>query len=244
MNRKIWDLKEFDKVNLPTVVKTVSNKFAEFNGTRVLDMPIYMPGQGWAVPNIVSNFTDLIDAAVKHEIDNYGDFQDTHYVYITVDQKMVKAGKTGRRPGAHSDAYVEQRGAQLDITDKNIDALKDMDVEEVSHTYIAYDCLPTEFFNAAFPLTTGDDKESLKTFDAIADASGVITYPINTLLMMTPFVVHRCAICPEDTLRTFVKISISTKKYARTGNTRNDAFTYDWEMTARSPHERNDPWSK
>lgn len=239
--RKRWNIDEFAKVNLPEVIGTVDPAaFAKFNGTRVLDMPIHMPGQGWAIPAYLSQFLDVI-SLVRESEERYGGL-DNHYVYITVDQKVVTAGKTGRRAGAHSDAYIEVAGAQIDLTHESAEDIAKED-GEVSNTYVIYDKFATEFFAVPFPLTDASCKGSMKTFDAIADANVPITYEPFTLLKMDSYVVHRCSICTETTERTFVKVSVSRKRYARKGNTVNEAFIYDWEMTVRSPSARNDPWA-
>lgn len=242
MPRKQWDIAEFNKVNLPDIVGEVQpDAFPIFRGVRCLDMPLYMPKQGWKIPQEIADFTPIVDMIRAHE-SRYGDFEADHYVYITIDQKTVAAGKTRRRSGAHSDAYIETHNAQLDITLENADYIAKQ-AGEVSHTYIVYDCLPTEFFKAKFPLVKTDCTSSLQTFDAIAEKSVVVTYPPYTVLKLDPYVVHRCSVCEKATERTFVKVSISRKKYARQGNTINPLFQYNWLMTKRSPHERNHPWA-
>lgn len=240
--RRPWNVQLFNQVNLPEVIGTVNaDSFSEQNNIRVLDMPIYMPGQGWAIPGEITQFLETIRLAVMSER-RYGHFEKDHYVYITVDQKVVREGKTSRRAGAHSDAYIEFANQQIDITDKHADVVA-QEHGEVSHTYIIYDSVPTEFFNAPFPLVDSSDAGSLKTFDEIAATAPIVTYPTHTLLRLDPYVVHRCAVVPKDHYRTFVKVSISKKKYARQGNTINPEFKYDWTMGVRSPSERNTPWN-
>jgi len=239
--RKSWDVSEFAKVNLPEVVGKVNPAtFSQFNGIRVLDLPIHMPGQGWAIPKEIAQFIEPIRLAMQCE-ESFGEL-DEHYVYITVDQKVVQEGKTGRRSGAHSDAYIETKGAQVDLTLETADVIAEEE-GEISHTYVIYDKLPTEFFNVPFPLTDTSCEGSLRTFDELVGASEAVTYEPFTLLRMDPFVVHRSAVCTETSKRTFVKISVSRKQYARKGNTVNKAFNYDWELSARSPSERNHPWA-
>lgn len=240
--RKKWNINNFNQVNLPELVGNVDpQKFSEFNRIRVLDLPLFMPNQGWKIPeNIQNQFGDMIKKVSDHE-QQFGDFEKNHYVYITVDQKIVQCGKTGRRAGAHSDAYIEQANQQLDITTENAEYISN-EIGEVTHTYITTDCFPTEFFLSCFPLVKTSCDESLKTFDEIAEKSPIVTYPLYTILRLDPFMVHRCAIATETRERTFVKISISKKRYARKGNTINPQFVYDWDMKARSPENRNHPW--
>lgn len=140
MKRKIWDINEFNKINLPEIVGFVDPKSIPFNKTRILDMPIYMPDQGWSIPSKIVPFLDIILQSISFE-KKYGYFD--HYVYITIDQKQVLKGNTGRRAGAHSDAYLEHTNQQYDITTENVNIIKDCGVE-TSHTYIWASSIPTE----------------------------------------------------------------------------------------------------
>lgn len=242
-SRKLWHVNEFNKINLPDVVGVLSHTscFSENNGVRVLDLPIFMPGQGWRIPdNICKQFIEPILMAVAHEL-QYGDLKE-HYVYVTIDQKYVEAGNTGRRAGAHSDAYIERVGEQVDVTTENADIIAKQ-MGEVSHTYIVADVIPTEFFEAAFPITDTKCDGVLKTFDDIAATAPVKTYAPYTLLKLDPFVVHRAAICQENTQRTFMKVSISRHQYNRSGNTQNPMFVYDWPEVQRNKDSRNHPFT-
>lgn len=242
MKRKTWDIREFDKTNLPEIVPAYVDpkEFSEFRGIRVLDLPLHMPGQGWKIPGYLEQFTSLITAIESNE-KSYGGI-DAKYIYITVDQKTVLEGKTGRRAGAHSDAYIEVHGQQIDVTSEHYDVIANQN-GEVCHTYICYDCVPTEFFLDKFPLVDTSHYGSLKTFDDIANASkDIITYPVYHLLKLDPYVVHRCAIVPETCTRTFVKISVSSRQYSRADNTRNPMFNYSCSMNVRSPDIRNSPF--
>lgn len=242
MKRPVWNIDEFDRVNLPLALAYHEIAFDPSNDPiRVLDMPIHMPSQGWKIPDFLTPLEPLILSMRNMEAE-YDGFEN-HFVYITVDQKMVYPGKTGRRPGAHSDAYIESNRQQVDVIAENVDVIT-QEKDTISHTYVWADCIPTEFFRSRFPLIDGSCNGSLKTFNEIADNASVRTYPNNMLLMLTPYVVHRSAVYegPDPIFRTFVKMSVSKKRYARKGNTLNPAFDYDWLMAARSPNERNHPW--
>ena len=242
-SRKLWDLREFNKINLPEIIDTISEKriFSHQNSIRILDMPLHMPGQGWHIHKEVMQFLEILDKAFLAEC-QYDGHIDNLYCYITVDQKQVLDGKTQRRPGAHADAYIEAYGVQVDVIPENIESLRQQH-GEVSHTYICYDVLPTEFFLDKFPLYSPKCEDTLSAFDVIAANAPIYTYPAYTILRLDPYVVHRCAIAKFDTPRTFVKISFSTKKYNRAGNTINDLFDYNWEMVPRGS-TRNHPWAE
>ena len=238
MNRKQWNIQEFNKQNLPTVIGKVDSLFSCRENIRVLDLPIYMHDQGWRIPDYLNQFNEIIDMVTTEE-EKYG--LDNHYVYITVDQKLVKCGNTGRRKGAHSDAFMMVNNKQIDITSEH-GKIVEQESGEVSHTYVVYDCLPTEFFTMPFPIVNTDCSSVMETFDEIADNSSIVQYPNHTLLRLDPYVVHRSTVAETDTYRTFVKVSVSNKKYARMGNTYNDWFDYDWTMKERNNNERNHPW--
>lgn len=245
IKRNTWDVEQFNKINLPDVVFEVDNKrdFSNHgNGrVRVLDLPILMPMKGIRIPdNIPKVFADIARRVIDIEQEMYGDM-DNMYVYITIDQKIVQEGKTGRRSGAHSDAYIERDNRQIDVTEESYDVVA-KENGYATNTYVVSDCLPTEFFKACFPLEDVSCNASLQTFDEIAENSEKITYPNFNVLRLTPYVVHRAAMCHETTERTFMKISISDKKYAREGNTKNDLFDYNWEYKPRSD-VRNHPWN-
>jgi hypothetical protein len=89
-----------------------------------------------------------------------------------------------------------------------------------------------------------DCESSLKTFDEIANSSEVVTYPSYHILKLDPYVVHRSAVCKESGYRTFMKVSVSRKRYARDGNTYNNLFFYDdqWAFKKRYTEDRNHPW--
>ena len=241
--RENWDIEKFNRINLPEVVGLIQDPkgFSKNNGIRVLDMPVKMVGTNLRFPkNIKKTYQDIVRQAIEKEVMDHGSIDD-FYVYITIDQKMVKKGKTGRRAGAHSDGYIERENKQIDITENAYDIVS-TEKGEVSHTYIVHSNTPTEFFNAKFPILDSSCEGSMKTFDSIAQESEIISYNNFTLLKMTPFVVHRCGIVKEDGPRTFMKISISRKKYAREGNTKNELFHYNWNYKERSLTNRNHPW--
>lgn len=243
MKREQWDINRFDTINLPAVIMRVEDteSFSDMTQpVRVLDLPVYMPKQGLRIPDYIKPvFQDIIKHIISHEDNCYGDMDD-HYVYVTLDQKVVPKGKTGRREGAHSDAYIEREGEQIDITENSGDVVKNEE-GDISNTYIVYDCLPTEFFTEKFPLNDTTCEGSLKTFDEISNSATPVKFPPYYVLKLTPYVVHRASVCQETTERTFMNVSVSKKQYRREGNTINPLFDYDWEYTPRSD-ARNHPW--
>lgn len=217
----------------------VFNAFNAFNTCNVLDMPIRLARDGTiALPMYLEQYRPIVDRVIEHE--SWFADNNEHNMYITVDTRDARPNKTQRRPGAHLDAYVPQPDAD----------------ETITHTYIAYSALPTEFFPEPFTIDrTLSCDQLLASFDSQLDARAKARnctvsnlahrYPPNLLLMLTPMVLHRAAINSTDqpVRRTFVKISVSKKKYNREGNTRNVLLDYDWVMAPRSTYSRNHPFT-
>ena len=100
--RKQWNIDFFKAKNLPVIVGTLqkpqlfSSKYKN-HGLRFLDLPIHMPDQGWQIPKELEQFKEVIKMAVDHERLCLPDFEKNHYVYLTVDQGVVKPQTSQRR---------------------------------------------------------------------------------------------------------------------------------------------------
>src|SRR3989344_3102009 len=244
-NEETWDIRRFSEGNhLPVKLGDIANRteFSEQCGIRVLDMPIYIPGQGWAIPENLSQFKEAIEMAAIHEAVVNPDIDD-YYVYITVDQKTVVPGKTQRRAGWHSDAYItDETGRQLDVKAENAVDIKRQDGRLVDRTYIASDGLPTWFLPGPFPIE-GDPQDCdqvLNNFDKMAEGQEPITYPSYMLSVLDPYDVHTSApnLTGEEVKRTFIKISFSKQIYNREVNTRNPLLEYNWVMVSADKSKR------
>lgn len=249
MKKPLWDPYEFERIHEPTMIGNFSflRDVIEENQIRVLDMPIKFPNSYLELPKEVVVFKPIIEAAVTHERRVNDDF-DSHYVYITIDQRPVGPGATQRREGWHSDMFFQDRsGGQIDVLAENAAFLKQKTCR-IDHTYIMASRLTTEFAKIAFPLEESNCDAIEHAWDIIGRAAQLsgLTYSFKPfdLLTLTPYVVHASPTNKRDTEidRTFVKISISEKKFNRLGNTHNDLFDYSWEMVPRSD-TRNHPWA-
>lgn len=229
--RKYWNIDYYNDKNLPVIVGTLndtqsfSSRYRE-QGLRFLDLPIYMPGQGWRIPTELEQLKQVIKMAVDHERLCMPDFEKNHYVYITVDQGWVEPHTSQRRAGWHGDSY------------RKIDSHKTPSHTLVDHVYVVCDACPTLFLEGPFPLdgVNPEDVDAVqKKFADLAKDKKRITYPSYTLLRLDPYCVHDAGInTGNDRLyRTFVKISFSKTKYAHLGNAHNNLFTYDWPMVPR-----------
>lgn len=250
MKKPLWDPDEFDFVQNARdlgVFKNMPESGFDGQPIRILDMPIKFPGEPFRLPDEIGDFWPLVEAAWKNEKLVNSDWA-THYVYITIDQRPVKPNSTQRRGGWHSDMFFQNRsGQQIDVTADNAAFLKEARCR-IDNTYIWTNRLPTRFANIAFPLSNGKCEQIEGAWDIIGDAaekSGLAySFAPNTLLWLTPYVVHASPVNNKDyeVNRTFVKIAISEKKFNRLGNTHNGLFKYSWRMIPRSS-SRNHPWA-
>lgn len=154
------------------------------------------------------------------ELLGFVEYDDDDYVYLTVKHMIHQAGCPVNRPGWHSDGFGTD-----DIN------------------YVWYDGHPTEFMVGDFGDVPDDDKESLDYFTIHGDVGELKRYPVNTLIKMDQYVIHRVSEKPFTGTRCFVKISVSKNKYDLQGNSHNYLFNYDWDMKPRKV-TRNQPSSE
>jgi hypothetical protein len=138
------------------------------------------------------------------------------YAYLTAKHTFLPAGVNQNRPGWHSDGFMTD-----DIN------------------YVWCDQLPTVYNSSPFCLTL-DDEISMLDMEHQAQPRLSKQFPLNTLLRLDQFCIHRCAEVPVPTLRTFVKVSISCDRYDLLGNSHNHLLEYHWPMRERALH-RNVP---
>lgn len=163
-------------------------------------------------------FDQLVGAVCCDFIGTFGlDRYVNSYVYLTAKHMYQKTGCSFNRPGWHSDGFMTD-----DIN------------------YIWYDKDPTIFNSSPFYLAM-DDEVSLSQMEVQAKPDNNVVYPINTLLRLNQFNIHRVGAITEG-IRTFVKISISKDRYDLIGNAQNYMLKYNWEMHPRKI-QRNIPQS-
>lgn len=135
------------------------------------------------------------------------------YVYLTVKCMFQLPGCSFNREGWHSDGFM---------------------TDDVN--YIWSDNNPTEFHSGPFTLTQHHEI-SLKEMECLD--SGHFG-PAGELLRLDQFNIHRVAVIPEPTMRTFFKLSISKDQYNLIGNSHNHLLNYSWELKDREA-ARNHP---
>jgi hypothetical protein len=157
------------------------------------------------------------DVAVDVKYRNIKDDLEDKYVYLTAKHFYVDNASAANREGWHSDGFMSD-----DIN------------------YIWYSDMPTQFCEQEFWLSHGHSKSMLE-MEQQALLENIVEYPCGYLLRVDEKVIHR--VNPDSNfkgVRTFVKVSISDKKYNLKGNAHNYLFDYDWDMVERGD-SRNDP---
>jgi len=178
--------------------------------------PIKLPYGHGAVPENLLQYRPLIEAV---HADCYDRWEES-FIYVTAKTLHVSSGAPGNRPGWHSDGFLTD--------DLN---------------YIWCDANPTVFYEGDRLHSFAEDHNaSLTEMDVICDqASGSWKrYPVKHLLRLDQTVLHKVDDRIAPGVRTFVKISVSSHRYALKGNSINHRLATDWVYGDRQA-ERNCP---
>lgn len=185
------------------------------------DMPIKLLLQSNVVfETRLECFTTIIRKACNDFINAFTfDKFFNSYVYVSAKHLFQAKGCPFNRPGYHADGFMSD-----DIN------------------YIWSNCAPTVFNYSPFSLSM-DDALSIKEMEEQAKEEFEATYPVNSLLRLNQFNIHKVATDIQPGLRTFLKVSFSKDRYNLVGNAHNYELAYNWEMKDRSA-TRNIPQGK
>lgn len=251
------------KTNIQTVIDDITHKFerGRFSISRLpvkvgrlenhrfgtalpscLDMLVYVPGGEISIPDVYKcdlAIMDVIKQAVDHEDKLMPSWRDTHYVYITVDQRMITAGRTHRNGGWHFDG---------------MQGIRYLDKLEVCHQYVVSDNNPTEFSNVVVDATNLDeatDNWFIELGKQVPDDAELFVPETYDIMMMTAYQLHRSPVAkPEhEGQRTFIRMDFTKKKFDRVGNTINPALPAPFEFYPRplpfdiNPEAKQSDWN-
>jgi hypothetical protein len=200
---------------LPEVIGSFETQGGEYFSYQYLLIKL-LGHNFYKVERRLHEFCPLIDIVVRDYIKTFGyeDHLDS-YIYLTAKRQYQKKNCGFNRSGWHSDGF-----------------------NSLDTNYIWTSSQPTIFNNSKFNLSK-DDKLSLKEMEEQADPQNNITFPLNSILRLNQYVIHKVGEI-EEGVRTFVKISFSKDKYDLEGNSHNWELSYNWTMRPRNK-ERNIP---
>jgi len=180
----------------------------------------------------------FIENCCKFESIFNPDWEKDYYIYLTVDARVVKQGKTHRNGGWHFDG-MQGRRYKTKLP--------------VCHQYIMSTALPTEFNTgpvSAFGLDENKHNWFTETGKQVKKENIFVADPYK-IYFMTAYQIHRCAIALKNTPRLFLRLDFSLKKQDRLGNTKNPLIKnypfrfYKRDMPKYLKYKINDTgWSK
>ena len=199
--------------SLPQVVGKIDVVHKEMCFT--MYMPIKMPEQGIQdmLNNIPPEFKRSMNELVEQIWMNEESLTNLHskYMYITVKHTYVSPESMSQRMGWHIDSFGSD-----------------------GINYIWYSDVPTEICAQEFDISE-NDAQSLRDMEEQSTQDNIITIPSGHLLRLDNKVVHRVSENHDYSgMRTFVKVSISDKKFNLIGNAKNHYMDYDWKMHSRA----------
>lgn len=150
------------------------------------------------------------------------------YLYLTVDNRNVKEGKTHRNRGWHFDGMQGRRYP---------------DKLPVCHQYVASTCLPAEYYvgNDIDLVDMSEDENWFSEIDRqIPDNAPVVQFADHDIVLMSAYQAHRSVPAKEEVPRLFLRLDISHKRQDRLGNTENPDLMPPWPMVERH-FEKHEP---
>jgi hypothetical protein len=195
------------------------NSFITPEGMHIEDLPIKFPQTDYRIPQIIwDNYGELLKREIELER-MINPHLDDQYIYLTIQQGMVKKDDTHRPSGVHIDGF--QKASIIP--------------QPVQHQMSVCNMLPTKFYAA--PLRGNPAQMQKKEiFNALAQAcQGITPYrpPAYTLHLLNAYCPHEPDTAPVDGFRTFIRFSASSIPFMGQDNTRNDLFSYNWDAQAK-----------
>lgn len=221
MPRPVFNVAEFAQLHPPVLLDGrlgVDLFTCEAYALRILDLPVGLPSaRRWYLPDYVERFLPFIahcEAAMHGR--RLG-----RYVYLTVDQGLVKRGTTQRVPGCHVDGFQGVR-----VTPK----------VEPDISFVVSNTLPTVFYPEQTWDVAGLDPATddfFAAFTAQADEERAWRPPPYRVVECSAYTVHRADVAPHDLVRTFLRLTYSVREFDRFGNNVNPLLGKLWDYHSR-----------
>lgn len=196
---------------------------------QVRQLPIKFPKTEVRLPKEFSQFKEAIQLIIDHNKAANADYERS-YAYLNIFRGLTK--------------HSSYRGLSLNCHPDQCQGLRPEYWYPPDWSYIASSCLPTYFYKIPFDLSealnkfaAGEQVDLYTYLNEQAEADINKNGEKNTyrsenyaLHLLSPYVIHAAAPAEQDTLRVFIKIAFSTKRFFDNRELlRNPAFSYnDW----------------
>ncbi len=209
---------KFSTASCPADVRVIASaqdaRFITDQGLYCEDLPIKLPNTDYRIPQIIwDNFGDLLAQEIDLER-LINPHLASQYIYLTVQQSIVKKDNTHRPSGVHIDGFQKP----IIIP------------QPIQHQVSVCNIEPTQFYAAAL----AQDPSNLtkkELFNALAQhCTGIEPYrpPAYELHLLNAYCPHEPAQASMEGFRSFVRFSASSIPFMGQDNTRNELFEYKW----------------
>lgn len=222
-----WNFNHLLEPHKPVKIGSVENRqaFSKDGVVSVLDMPIKFPGTDYIIPDDLVQFRETIQKIINFEHSANPKAMRHYFAYLTVHQSWVEPGNYQRRPGMHVDGFQ---------------GIERPDKEEIEHSYLVFNDVPTVFTNQRYQLNNFDfskynlfselDRQTAPEFEYEATPYDIF--------FADAYTVHRANQATKKVLRTFIRLTYSVAIFDRLGLTDNPLFPYRWERLEKRLQEK------
>lgn len=223
----VWDLQRFGVPRKPLSLGFLTPEeravFGAPNVPRVLDMPIKFPGSSVRLPADFAQFAGVIERILNLEAALNPECLDEYYCYLTVDQGTVRPDTLQREAPCHVDGFQGARWSPK---------------VRINHTYVVSDALPTTYYVQPFDFSLLDETKhnffwEMNRQVAHTKSAHAWRPKENEINLIDAYTVHRGSEAPEETFRTWIRLSFEVRQFDRLGNAHNPMFRYRWPMVQR-----------
>jgi hypothetical protein len=218
----VFTLAEFAQRHPPHVIGNLRDAPDMFGcdayALRILDLPIGLPSaRRWYLPDYAERFQPFIECCASAMPGR----RLGRYVYLTVDQGLVKRGTFQRVSGCHVDGFQGVR-----VNPK----------VETDISFVVSNTLPTVFYPEQTWDVTGLDPATddfFAVFAKQADEDRAWRPEPYQVVECSAYTVHRADVAPRDLVRTFLRLTYSVREFDRFGNSINPLLGKLWEYHSR-----------
>lgn len=219
----VWSLEGFETPRSPLLVNLAEDAaaFSRPEDLYVADMPIKAPGSSLhLLPSELAGFREVLQQCINFEASVNDRYEADYFTYLTVHRARVARGDSLRGGLPHSDSLQGPR-----IQPKSV----------IEHGYLVANVDPPRFYPQAFDLTGLDsdvDDVARVLAEQANDRKSFQGVPYG-IYLFDAYCVHEAVPAAATDLRTFFRLTMSTREFDRLGNTRHSGLGIWWPLVAR-----------